>query len=139
MIKTSSHNRNWISRTALLFCGAILCFAGTSGLFDPTMLSGNAVLAPDGVTSIRVDYGGFHLGLGLFALLGGFRTNLLNAGLIATSITMTLVVAMRLIGMQIDGMNEAQTTILIFEATPFLISLFGLGFLHFGSKSGDRT
>ena len=63
------------------------------------------MLAPDGVTSVGVDYGGFHLGLGLFALIGAVSPTFLKPGLVAASITMTLVIVMRATGMAVDGVR----------------------------------
>ena len=116
----------WLPRIALLLCGAMLCFVGVSGVMDPTMISGDALLQPDGVTSIRVDYGGFHLGLGLFALFGLFKSNYAKSSLIAATITMVLVVVTRLSGIEIDGANEAQYSILTAEALVCSFAVIGL-------------
>ena len=121
----------WISRICLALFAVILCFAGISGLFDTTKLSGDVVLAPDGVTSVRVDYGGFHLGLGLFALLGAINTSFLKPGLVAGAITMTLVVAVRSIGMTVDGVTDAQIAIISVEVIPFALAIIGLVFSRY--------
>lgn len=119
----------WIARIALLLFAIILCIAGITGLFDTTKLSGDAILAPDGVTSVRVDYGGFHLGLGLFALLGAVKTSFLKPALVAGSITMTLVVLVRCFGMMVDGVTDAQIAIVSIEVIPFALAVIGLGVL----------
>ena len=121
----------WIARGALLLFAIILCFAGITGLFDTTKLSGDAILAPDGVTSVRVDYGGFHLGLGLFALLGALNTTYLKPGLVAGAITMTLVVLVRCAGMIIDGVTDAQIAIVSVEVIPFALAIIGLAVMIF--------
>lgn len=130
-----SSKRFWISRIALLLVGIILCFAGITGLLDTTKLSGDALLAPDGVTSVRVDYGGFHLGLGLFALLGALNSVFLKPGLVAASITMTLVVLVRCIGMMVDGVTDAQIAIVSVEVIPFTLAVLGLLVLTFRAQS----
>ena len=131
MSTPTSTRRIWIARGALLLFAIILCFAGITGLFDTSKLSGDAVLAPDGVTSVRVDYGGFHLGLGLFALLGVLNTSYLQPGLVAGTITMTLVVLVRCIGMMVDGVTDAQIAIVSTEVIPFALAIIGLGVLTF--------
>lgn len=117
---------HWIARISLLVVAILLCIAGVTGAFDTTKLSGNAILEPDGVTSIRVDFGGFHLGLGLFSLLGFLKTQYLRPALVAASITMTLVITMRVLGLAIDGATDAQFSTLSVEVIPFLLSLLGL-------------
>lgn len=94
-----------------------------SGALDPAVLSGNSILEPQVETSIRVDYGGFHLGLGIFALLGVAKLGPLRPALMATSITMSLVLVTRLIGTVVDGFNSEQLAILGFES-PRLFCLF---------------
>ncbi|WP_127114450.1 DUF4345 family protein [Shimia sediminis] len=117
---------SWVPRAALLLCGLIMCLAGVTGVLDPSVISGTAVLAPDGITSIRVDFGGFHLGLGLFALYGVFFRSFLKPGLVAVCTTLTLVVVTRLLGINFDGLNDAQITILSRELVPFTLSIVGL-------------
>ncbi|GLO69987.1 hypothetical protein MACH17_15040 [Phaeobacter inhibens] len=115
-----------VPRGALLLCGLIMCLAGITGVLDPSVISGTAALKPDGITSIRVDFGGFHLGLGLFALSGVFFPSFLKPGLVAVCTTLSLVVLTRLSGMSIDGINDAQITILSRELMPFALSWIGL-------------
>ncbi|ATF20615.1 DUF4345 family protein [Phaeobacter gallaeciensis] len=115
-----------VPRAALLLCGLIMCLAAVAGALDPSVISGTSVLAPDGITSIRVDFGGFHLGLGLFALYGVAFPSFLKPGLTAVCTTLSLVVLTRLAGMGLDGVNDAQTTILSRELVPFALSWIGL-------------
>ncbi len=122
-------------RIILLLCGLLLCFAALNGVLNPTIISGDAVLAPDGITSIRVDFGGFHLGLALFAFLGVINTSYLKSGLIAMAITLTLVVFTRIIGMNVDGATDAQKATLMNEALPFALSIIGLFILSLKSKN----
>ncbi len=128
-----------IPRVALLMCGLIMCLAGITGVIGPTVISGTAVLAPDGITSIRVDFGGFHLGLGLFALYGVFFRSFLKPGLVAVANTLTLVVITRLTGINLDGLNDAQITILSRELMPFALSVAGLVFLVLAGRSNSNA
>ena len=128
----------WIARVLLLLFAIILCFAGITGLFDTTKLSGDAILAPDGVTSVRVDYGGFHLGLGLFAVLGVLNPSFLKAALVAGSITMTLVVLVRCVGMMVDGVTDAQIAIISIEAIPFALAIIGLAVIALRGEPDSR-
>ena len=116
----------WLPRLALIGSGAILCFAGIFGTLNPEIISGSAKLEPDAVTSIRVDFGGFHLGLGLFALFGAIFGSLTRASLIAVLTTLLLVVSTRMLGLVLDGVNETQLTTLAKESIPLALSTIGL-------------
>ena len=135
MTNATQRAGGWIPRILLLLCALILCLAGITGAMGPEIISGDAVLAPDGVTSIRVDFGGFHLGLGLFALCGVLYSSLLKPGLLAMAITMTLVVLTRVIGLSVDGATDVQFATLSREAIPFVLSLIGLFVLSRTSAS----
>ena len=97
-----------------------------SGALNPEVTIGASNLNPESVTALRVDFGGFHLGLGMFALFGVFVASFLKPGLVAACTTMTLVVLWRIVGMTVDGVNEAQITTLSLEALTFVFSAIGL-------------
>lgn len=118
-----------IPRIALLVVGGLLCFVGVTGAISPEILSGTAELEPSATTGVRVDFGGFHLGLGLFALFCVLAKNWLKPGLTAASITLTLVVVTRLVGLGVDGVTDTQLETLGRESLPFVIAVFGLGML----------
>ncbi len=117
---------SFLPRIALFISGTILSAAGVVGLFNPDILTNGVALEPAGTTGVRVDFGGFHLGLGLFALAGVFFKPLLKPGLIAMALTTTLVIVSRLIGINLDGMTDQQMATLSRELIPWVLSIVGL-------------
>ena len=117
---------SWTPRVALLLCGAMLSIAGISGALNPEATIGAANLNPESITALRVDFGGFHLGLAMLAFYGFFNASFLKPSLIGACTTMGLVVIWRVVGMTLDGVNDAQIATLALEALTFSFAVIGL-------------
>jgi hypothetical protein len=103
-----AHDR-W-AQTALVLAGAGLVLVGVTGLTQP-----HAVLAPLGIplpgpsalSEARANYGGMHVGMGLFFLAGATRPALRTAALVAAAAFMGGLLVGRIVSAAVDGVPDA--------------------------------
>src|SRR5882757_2973398 len=108
--------RPFLSRAMLCIAGVVLAVIGLHFGFAPegvTFVS----LGPTVATShVRVAFGGFHLGVGLYCVLCAIRGELLLAGQIAATTVLLCVVIFRLVGIRLDTASSANLISLAREA-----------------------
>jgi hypothetical protein len=113
--------RSVLSRVLLCSAGLVLALVGLHlGIRpeDATLVSlGKTV----GTTHVRVAFGGFHLGVGLYCVLCAIRRELLLAGQIAAGTVLLCAVAFRLIGLDLDTASTDNLVSLAREA--FILSV----------------
>lgn len=119
----------WIARVALGF--AVLDFGavGILYLIDPAAeAAASTIVAIEaaGYTNLRVGFGAFHLAIGVIAAFCVTARDRLWPGLgIAVTVT-TIAVAVRLIGITIDGEHPRTWLLLKFEMLGLVIFALGL-------------
>lgn len=128
--------RPFASRAMLCFAGVVLAVIGLHFGFEPqevTLVS----LGPTVATShVRVAFGGFHLGVGLYCVLCAIRRELLLAGQIAAATVILCAVIFRLVGIWLDTASSANLIFLAREA--FILSIVVASF-WLSRKPGRRN
>lgn len=98
--------QRWLPPLVLAVSGLALIGVGWTGLTDPAGLMqplGIPLEGPSAHNEIRAAYGGMHLGLGLFLVVGALRPALRQVGLWVNACIMGGLVAGRLASFAVDG------------------------------------
>lgn len=119
----------WIARTSLGF--AVLDFGAVGLLYlvDPAGEAAASTIVPieaAGYTNLRVGFGAFHLAIGVIAAFCVAARERLWPGLGIVVTVTTIAVAVRLIGITIDGEHPRTTLLLKFEMLGLVIFALGL-------------
>lgn len=119
----------WIARLALGFAVLDFGIIGSLYVIDPAAeAAASTIVAIEaaGTTNLRVGFGAFHLAIAVIAAfcLGAPDRYWPGLGIVVT--VTTIAVAVRLIGVTIDGVHPRTTLLLRFEALGLAIFLAGL-------------
>lgn len=125
-------------RVLLAAVGLILVWAGIRLGLQPGE-TGLEATSPAGLSNIRVAFGGFHTGLGLFAIGCAVRTSTLRIGLVAVGTTAACVIAFRLLGIGIDGADPENIGLLKRESVSLVLLALAFALLRFGPTGAART
>lgn len=124
-----------IARVCLLLVVLIYFLVGYYLGAEPRRLEpyGFAFPNAENVTAIRT-WGGFFVATGLIGLFGVISKRWTLASLVAVTIVSGCVVAARLTGIVVDGMEPRQLSELRDEGTGFAIAVVGLVFAWLGHR-----
>jgi hypothetical protein len=119
----------WIGRIALLV--AVLAFGRVGWLYILHPVEASARFAMTlssvaAVTNIRVGFGAFHLGMAAIALACLTSTRRLIVGLAAVAIMTAIVVAVRLLGVALDGPDPRTLAVLHIESIVLIVFVIAL-------------
>jgi Domain of unknown function (DUF4345) len=107
-------------RILLALLGAILIFAGLRLGLNPHS-TGFTFSNATAQTNARVLFGGFHSGLGLFALVCALQADTTLVGLSAVATTACAVITFRVLGIAVDGAERENILLLGRESVSIVL------------------
>jgi len=131
-----------IARVCLLLVVLIYFLVGQYLAFDPQRLGAYGYAFPnaENITAVRT-WGGFFFATGLIGCFGVFSRKWTLPALVVISIVSGCVVAFRLFGIAVDGVEPRQLSELRDESTGLAIAITGLvcGWLGARQQSATET
>jgi hypothetical protein len=118
-----------IALAALVFAALDFSTVGFLYIVDPAgEAAASTITAAEaaGLTNLRVGFGAFHLAIGVIAAYCAIRRDRIWVGL-RIVVTVTLIaVAVRLLGLAVDGVHDRTLLLLQFESLGLAIFVLGL-------------
>jgi hypothetical protein len=119
----------WISRLILLWPAVILTLVGLRGVFRPVefgIAQGISLHSSQGMAIGRVAFGGFPVGCALFASWCVVSKRRVATGLAFIAMILGAVVAVRVVGIVLDGAMGRNLLLLGVETVIIVACLFGI-------------
>ena len=126
----------WINRIILLLPTAIFFIIGLGALADPAGFAaeqGFSLNSPLGYTVLRVGFGGFPLAFAIIFLACLVSTRRLLTGLSIVATQVTVVLAVRIQGVCLDGTASQNFKLIVAEIVLLALATIGL-FIEFGRR-----
>jgi hypothetical protein len=126
----------WISRIILLFSTTIFFLISIRTISDPAGSAaeqGITLSSPLGYTILRVGFGGFPLGFAIIILACLISAQRILIGLSFVATMVAVVLAVRILGVYLDGTASQSSKLIVAEAVLLVLSAIGL-FLELGRR-----
>ncbi|MBT8422037.1 MAG: DUF4345 domain-containing protein [Gammaproteobacteria bacterium] len=132
---------NWflaLARLFLILDALIFLMVGTFLLTDPASLPYIDLDSASALTAIRT-WGGMFIGVGIVGLIAGLNRSHIRPGLIIMLIISSMIVLVRLYGINVDGVEPRQLNELRDESLGPVLALVGLLFFWLHQRSSERS
>lgn len=127
-----------LARICLVLDALIFTMVGTFLFTDPAGLQYLNIDAASGLTAIRI-WGGMFIGIGIVGLICALSKSRIQDGLYLLLIVGSAIVATRIYGIAVDGVDPRQLSELRDESLGPVLAILGLFFIWLHQRSSDNS